>query len=76
MSLETLVIMSTRKLAAVLLASMVLMAAISDEVHAADLPFRIKPAVEGEAPLTPTGQRRQLFEEFLQFLREKAQLSH
>jgi hypothetical protein len=74
MSLKMLVVMGTRKLAAALLVSLAAMVTISDEVRAADL--RIRPAVEREAPLTSAEQRRHLFEEFLQFLREKAQIYH
>jgi len=43
---------------------------ISTNAWAADLPVPMKPAVQRE-PLSPEAQRKQLFEEFLQFLREK-----
>ena len=52
------------------------MGTISDKIHAADLPFQARAVVEREAPLSPTEQRRQLFEEFLHFLKEKARISH
>jgi hypothetical protein len=37
--------------------------------RAADLALRMKPAVQ--TPVSPEAQRRQLFEEFLQFLKER-----
>jgi hypothetical protein len=42
---------------------------IATNARAADLALRMKPAVQ--APVSPEAQRRQLFEEFLQFLRER-----
>jgi len=42
---------------------------ISTNTRAAELPLRSKPAVQ--APQSPEVQRRQLFDEFLQFLRER-----
>lgn len=43
---------------------------ISTSARAADLPVPMKPAVQRE-PLSPEAQRKQLFEEFLQFLKER-----
>jgi hypothetical protein len=42
---------------------------IATNARAADLALRMKPAVQ--APVSPEAQRRQLFEEFLQFLKER-----
>jgi hypothetical protein len=42
---------------------------IATNARAADLALRMKPAVQ--APPSPEAQRRQLFEEFLQFLKER-----
>jgi hypothetical protein len=74
--LMSLLVMSTQKRAAFLLMSLAGMGTMSDKIHAADLPFRARAVVEREAPLSPTEQRRQLFEEFLHFLKEKARISH
>jgi hypothetical protein len=43
---------------------------ISTNARAADLPVPMKPSVQRE-PLSPEAQRKQLFEEFLQFLKER-----
>ena len=45
---------------------------ISMSTRAADLPVPTRPVVQRELPLSPEAQRRQLFEEFLQFLRDRA----
>jgi len=51
----------------ILLAGSVL---ISKNSCAADLPRPIKPAAQREAPLSPEAQRKELFEEYLRFLRK------
>jgi hypothetical protein len=45
---------------------------ISASTRAADLPVPTRPVVQRELPLSPEAQRKQLFEEFLQFLRDRA----
>jgi len=51
----------------ILLAGSVL---VSKNSCAADLPRPLKPAAQHVAPLSPEAQRKELFEEYLRFLRK------